>query len=248
MPDPLVLTLFGSPQVHLDGQAVTGFRSSKAQALLFFLAASGRAHTRTMLAGLLWGDQPEAAARVSLSKCLSNLHELLGDALLIDRQTVAFKRNIPYQLDTEAFVAAVSAPATAASAHALQAALTLYRGDFLEGFYVRDAPDFEQWLLGQRAQYRENVLQGLHALAAYAEQEGHLPQAIAHTRRLLALESWREEAHRRLMALLAASGQRAAALAQFETCRRILDEELAVQPDAETMALVETIRAGELTR
>jgi predicted ATPase/DNA-binding SARP family transcriptional activator len=248
MPNSLVLTLFGSPEVRNNGQLVTGFRSSKAQALLYYLAVTGRPHTRPTLTGLLWGDQPETAARVSLSKCLSNLHELLGDALLIDRQTVSFNRSIPYQLDIEAFAEGVSAPVTDASAHTLQVALTLYRGDFLEGFYVRGAPDFEQWLLGQRAQYRENVLQGLHALAAYAEQEDHLPQAISHTRRLLTLEPWREEAHRQLMRLLAASGQRAAALAQYETCRRILDEELAVEPDVETVALVEAIRAGEFDR
>ena len=248
MPGILELTLFGSPQVRHYGQVVNGFRSSKAQALLFFLAASGRAHTRATLAGLLWGDQPETAARVSLSKCLSNLHELLGDALLIDRQTVSFNRSIPYQLDTERFAADSGAPGTTEEAQTLQAALALYRGDFLEGFYVRDAPDFEQWLLGQRARYRENVMQGLHVLAAYAEQAGHLPQAIGHTRRLLALEPWREEAHRRLMRLLAASGQRAAALAQYESCRRILEEELAVQPDAETVALVEAIRVGEFDR
>ena len=184
---------------------------------------------------------------MSLSKCLSNLHELLGDAVLIERQTVAFNRGIRYQLDTEEFAAGVSAPTTVASAQSLQAALALYRGDFLEGFYVRDAPDFEQWLLGQRAQYRESVMQGLHALAAYTEQEGHLSQAIAHTRRLLALEAWREEAHRRLMRLLAASGQRAAALAQYESCRRILEEELAVEPDAETVSLVAAIPPGRLT-
>lgn len=248
MPDSLELTLFGSPQVRRHGQVVTGFRSSKAQALLYYLAVTARPHTRPTLTGLLWGDQPETSARASLSKCLSNLHDLLGDALLIDRQSVSFNRSIPYQLDTETFAAAISAPITAASAHALQTALALYRGDFLEGFYVRDAPDFEQWLLGQRAQYREHVLQGLHALAAYAEQAGHLPQAIAHTRRLLTLEPWREEAHRRLMALLAASGQRAAALAQYESCRRVLNEEVAVEPDAETVALVEAIRAGEFDR
>ncbi|MBX2997892.1 MAG: hypothetical protein KF893_05230 [Caldilineaceae bacterium] len=248
MPDSLELTLFGSPQVRRHGQVVTGFRSGKAQALLYYLAVTGRPHTRSTLTGLLWGDQPETSARVSLSKCLSNLHELLGDALLIDRQSVSFNRGVPYHLDTEAFAAAVSVPVTAASAQTLQAALTLYRGDFLEGFYVRDAPDFEQWLLGQRAQYRESVLQGLHALAVYAEQEDHLSQAIAYTRRLLALEPWREEAHRRLMRLLAASGQRAAALAQYESCRRVLDEELAVEPDAETVALVGAIRADKLTR
>ena len=200
------------------------------------------------MAGLLWGDQPEAAARASLSKCLSNLHDLLGDAVLIERQAISFNRNYPYQLDTERFVASVGAPSTAATIQPLQVALALYRGDFLEGFYVRDAPDFEQWLLVQRAHFREAVVQGYYALATYADQQGDLPQAITYTRRLLALEPWREEAHRQLMMLLARSSQRAAALAQYETCRRILDEELAVAPDAETLAMVEAIRAGDFDK
>ena len=244
----LELTFLGSPQVRLQGLLVTGFRSSKAQALFYYLAVTGRPHSRSTLAGLLWGDQPEVAARASLSKCLSNLHDLVGDAVLIERQTITFNRNHPYQLDTERFAAGVGAPPTREAIQPLHAALALYRGDFLEGFYVRDAPDFEQWVLVQRAHYREAVVQGYLALAAFTDQQGDLPQAITYTRRLLALEPWREEAHRQLMVLLARSGQRSAALAQFETCRHILDEELAVEPDAETLAVVEAIRAGEFDK
>src|SRR5215204_1030830 len=96
----LELTLFGTPEVRLRGKLLSGFRSSKTQALLYFLAVSGRAQARPTLAGLLWGDQPEAATRVSLSKCLSNLHELVGDALTIARQSVAFNRTLPHHLDT----------------------------------------------------------------------------------------------------------------------------------------------------
>ncbi len=91
-------------------------------------------------------------------------------------------------------------------------------------------------------------MQGLHGLAHFAERQGDLPAAINHTRRLLALEAWREEAHRGLMRLLAESGQRAAALAQYETCRRILEEELGIPPDAETQALAEAIRSGKIDR
>ncbi|MCE7988958.1 MAG: hypothetical protein DYG89_48000 [Caldilinea sp. CFX5] len=242
MPDRLQLTLFGSPEVRRHGQPVTGFRTSKAQALLYYLAVTGRPHTRATLAGLLWGDQPEDAARASLSKCLSNLRDLLSDAVLIERQTVAFNRDAAYELDTERFADGVGQPPTVASSQALQAALALYRGDLLEGFYVREAPDFEQWLLVQRAHYREAVINGLHALAGFHEQQGDLPGAITHTRRLLALEPWREEAHRQLMTLLARSGQRAAALAQFEICRRVLAEELAVEPAAETTQLYANLR------
>ena len=241
----LELTLFGSPAIRRQRQTITGFRSSKAQALLYYLVITARPHTRPTLAGLFWGDQPEAAARTSLSKCLSNLRELVGDAVLVDRQTVAFNRDQPYHLDTEHFAASLSAPLTPATHTSYQNALSLYRGDFLEGFYVRDAPDFEQWVLVQRAHYREAVVNGLHTLASYADQQGDLPQAITHTRRLLTLEPWREEAHRHLMLRLARNGQRAAALAQFESCQRILAEELAVEPDAETVAVVSALRAGD---
>ena len=180
-----------------------------------------------------------------MSKCLSNLRDLLGDALLVDRQTVAFNRDQPYHLDTEHFATGLSAPLTPATHTSYQNALTLYRGDFLEGFYVRDAPDFEQWVLVQRAHYREAVMQGLHTLAHWHEQQGDLSQSITHTRRLLTLEPWREEAHRHLMLRLARNGQRAAALAQFESCQRILEEELAVTPDAETLAVLSALRAGD---
>ncbi|MEZ4678472.1 MAG: BTAD domain-containing putative transcriptional regulator [Caldilineaceae bacterium] len=248
MANPLKVTLFGSPTLSIDGQRVTGFRSSKAQALLYYLAVTGRPHTRSMLAGLFWGDQPEAAARTSLSKCLSNLRDLVGETVLVDRQTVAFNRQQPYHLDTEGFLAGIGQPPTPETLPTWQAALALYRGDFLEGFYVREAPDFEQWGLVQRAYYREAVLQGLHTLANYTEQGGDLPQAITYTRRLLTLEPWREEAHRQLMTRLARSGQRAAALAQFETCRQVLVDELGVEPDAETIAVVEVIRAGKFDK
>jgi predicted ATPase/DNA-binding SARP family transcriptional activator len=244
MDDRLELTLFGSPEVRHRGQAVTGFRSSKAQALLYYLAVTARPHTRSSLAGLLWGDQPDDAARTSLSKCLSNLRELVGEAVLIGRQSVAFNRDYPYRLDTERVAGSRDAPSTPEAIAELKAALALCRGDFLEGFYVRDAPDFEHWLLVQRAHFREAVVRGLVTLADFAEQQGDLPQAIAHTRQLLALEPWREEAHRQLITRLAHGGQRAAALAQYEICRRILDEELGVEPDAETLAVVAAIRTS----
>ena len=91
-------------------------------------------------------------------------------------------------------------------------------------------------------------MQGLYGLAQFRADQGDLPGAIQHIRRLLVLEAWREEAHRQLMLLLAQSGQRAAALAQFESCRRILEEELGVTPDGETVALAEAIRAGTIDK
>lgn len=245
----LRLKLFGNIEVHQDISLVTGFRSGKAQALLCYLAVTGRAHTRPTLAGLLWGDMPETSARMNLTQTLSNLNHLLGAHLTITRQAIAFNREQPYWLDVECFEANINSAASSVAVEPLREAVELYRGDFLEGFYVHSAPEFEEWALAQRARLRELALQALYRLAVYHTQQGQVGQALAvnYTTRLLALEPWREEAHRQLILLLALAGQRSAALAQYETCRQLLADELGVEPDKETKALYEKIKAGTLT-
>ncbi|MBV7331016.1 AAA family ATPase [Chloroflexi bacterium TSY] len=72
--------------------------------------------------------------------------------------------------------------------------------------------------------------------------------AIRHARHVLGFEPWREETHRQLMLMMAQSGQRSAALAQYEICQRILAEELAIEPDAATTELANQIRVGGIER
>jgi predicted ATPase/DNA-binding SARP family transcriptional activator len=264
----LHLRLLGQAEVRLAGELVTGFYSGKAQALLFYLAVTGQTHTRPALAGLLWADIPEADALMNLRQVLTNLRKLVGDHLTITRQTVAFNRDSDYWLDVEVFQARVESaqqpsPRPSPSGRGSQAsppvwgieggpeverlrqAVDLYQGDFLAGFYVRDAPLFEEWLLTQRAWLRELVLVTLHKLAANYTYRGDYNNGITAARHLLNLEPWHEEAHRHLMLLLARSGQRSAALAQFQTCCQVLAEELGVEPAAETLALYQRIQAAE---
>jgi hypothetical protein len=127
---------------------------------------------------------------------------------------------------------------------ALRKAIELYRGDFLEGFHVRNAPGFEEWMLGEQERLRQLALQALHMLTTHHTMRGEYGAGVDYITRLLALDPWREEAHRQLMLLLARSGQRSAALAQYETCCRVLVEGLGVEPSAETTALYERIRAA----
>ncbi|NIV28538.1 MAG: hypothetical protein GWN58_03175, partial [Anaerolineae bacterium] len=186
-------------------------RSRKAMALLCYLAVTGRPHLRPVLVGLLWAEMPEALARNNLSKALTQLRQAVAHHLRITRQEVAFDRGEPFWLDVEAFEQGAS---TLADIEALQHAVELYRGDFLEGFYVHQSPAFEEWVLAQRARLRELALQALHTLATHHSRRGAAGHATAvqYTTRLLALDPWREEAHRQLMLLLAQSGQRGAAL------------------------------------
>ncbi len=242
----LELTLLGSPEVQLAGQPVTGFRSSKAQALLFYLAVAQRPVQRGTLVGLFWPEQDESQARVNLNQTLSNLRKLLGDYIVADRQALQLDRALPLRVDVTAFAATARQGAAAPLAD-LQRAAELYRGDFLEGFYVRDAAEFENWLAAERAHLRELAIYLFGAASSSQAERGELAQAAEWLRRLLRLEPWREDQQRALMRLLARSGQQAAAIAQFDLCRRALAAELDVEPAPATLALLEQIRSGALT-
>ncbi|MBL7063653.1 MAG: tetratricopeptide repeat protein [Anaerolineae bacterium] len=257
MAEELRLILLGGLRITRNGGPVTGFVSNKVQALLSYLAVTGRSHFRPALAGLLWGEMPEANALMNLRQALANLRRLVRPHLLITRQAVEFNRDSPYWLDVEEFEKLVNwetgrlvdwSRDRATNLPTLHEAVELYQGDFLEGFYVRDAPAFEEWVLVQRERLRTLALQALHVLVAHHASWRENSLALQYTTRLLALAPWREEAHRHKMLLLARSGQRSAALSQYETCRRILVEELGVEPSAETTALYERIRTAGAVR
>ncbi len=247
MSQKLELALFANIDIRLDGLPVTDFNSTKAQALLCYLAVTGQAHSRSALAGLLWGDMSEGKARSNLSQALSTFRRLFGHHLTITRQMVAFNPDSDYWLDTEAFEVYVNRASNGAQVESLRKAVELYRGAFLDGFYVRNAPEFENWVLVQRTRLHGLALQALHRLIVHHTEQGARgwETAIVYSRHLLALEPWREEAHRQLITLLIQSGQRGAALMQCEACRQLLWEELSVEPAAETTALCEAIRREE---
>ncbi len=247
MEDKLQLALLGGLRIEQNGAPLTELAPHKGQALLCYLAVTGRPHSRAALAGLLWPQLPEADARTNLRTVLSKLHKLVGPHLSVTRETIAFNPALPYWLDVEIFLDALrraqAAPAPDAVA-ALREAVALYRGDFLAGFYIRDAAAFEEWAVGEGQYLRGLVVDALHRLAAAYSRQGDYAEAIGALRELLALEPWREEAHRQLIQLLAFSGQRSAALNQYELMRRQLEVELGVAPEAESQALYEQIRSG----
>jgi DNA-binding SARP family transcriptional activator/predicted ATPase len=267
----LKIRLLGPFRVALDGEPATGFESDKVRALLAYLAVTGdRSHRRETLAGLLWPEYPERSARASLRNALANLRTVIRDRarsqdrtrsqdrassgdhdssppfLHITPQTIQFNSDSDHWLDVAAFTNLLTGDEP--TSEALEAAVSLYRGPFLEGFSIPDSAAFEEWLLFKREQLSRQVLDALHELAGVYELRGAYEQALSHAWRQVELEPWREEGYRQLMRLLTLSGRRSEALAQYEKCRQLLRDELGVEPGAETAALYEAIRSGQLTR
>ena len=245
----LTLAFFGGFQVFIDDRSVGEFESDRIRALLAFLAVeSDRPHQRDSLAGLLWPDWPDRSARTNLRNALASLRSAIGDReadpsfLLISRETIQFNPASEHWLDVTVLEQALATE----DIQALQTAADLYSGPFLQGFSLKDSDSFEDWRLLTGERLQRQAISALRRLAQYYEASGQVEQASQYAWRQVELEPWLEEGHRQLMRLLALSGQRSAALAQYETCRRQLALELGVEPAPETTRLYEQIRDGEI--
>jgi len=250
----LDVRLFGPFQVTLDGKPITGFRSDKVRALLAFLFTERAGpHRREKLAGMLWPDWPESSARANLRRALANLRSAISDHdstppfLAVTPQTIAFNTASDAWVDVVAFADLVSRGGRGSSRDPsdLEQAVTLYRGEFLEGFSLPDSSLFEEWALFHRERYHRLVLEALRRLVRHYQQAGEYERGLGHAWRQVELDPWREEAHWQLTLLLAASGQRSAALAQYETCRQVLAQELGTEPSAGFRQTYELLLKGE---
>ena len=250
----LRIQLFGAFHATADGVPLTGFASDKVRALLAYLAVeSDRPHRREALAGLLWPDYPEASARANLRRALANLRTVIADReasqplLTISRQTVRVTLADRILCDATAFSTALeTARAAPERIGELERAVGLYQGPFLEGFSLADSVCFGEWLVVTRERFRQDALSVLRRLATHYEKASQYRKALRYARRQVELEPWQETAQRQVMRLLALEGQRGLAVAQYESCRRILAEQLAVEPSRETTLLCERIRAGDI--
>ncbi len=257
----LRLRLLGPPELSQGNRRPLTIRARKEQALLAYLAVErAQAHTRDTLVGLFWPEVAEAAARNSLRVALANLRQVLVDAssivLITDRLSVELVAQDNDWLDVAMFRARIESSRQHAHVQfdlcdqcitGLREAIELYRGDFLSGLALPECFVFEEWVAVQREALHAQALSVLETLAASAEQRGDYAAVSSAARRQLALEPWRESAHRQVMHSLAASGDRVAALLQYEACRQILANELGIEPDVETVVLAERIRSGDLT-
>jgi DNA-binding SARP family transcriptional activator len=239
----LTIALLGAPRIEID-QVPLRVDTRKAIALLAYLAVTGHAHGRDRLTALLWPDAEEERARAAFRRTTSTLKTALGgDWLVVDRAAVTLR------LDGADFDLArfreLAAPATA-TVPRLQQAVALHRDDLLAGFGLRDSAEFDAWQVMLAAELRRELAVALDRLVLALVADSRHDEAVAYARRRLSLDRLDEPAHRRLIELLAATGNRAEALQQYRTCVRILDSELGVRPLPETTELYQAVNEGRL--
>ncbi|HEU5097404.1 MAG TPA: tetratricopeptide repeat protein [Roseiflexaceae bacterium] len=242
----LRITLFGPASATWAGEALAIPRR-QTRALLFRLAAQATPVSREQLCFLFWPDELEATARRSLAHLLTHLRRALPapDLLIASTDQVGLD-SASVWVDAIACERLIASADPRGRAAALQQAADLARGPFLAGFSLPDRPEFDEWAAQERQLWERRSLETLAALAEHHTAIGDYGAAIGAAQRYLAIDELAEEIHRRLIQLYALSGDRAAALRQFERCSDTLERELGISPLPETRAVYEAARSGEL--
>jgi DNA-binding SARP family transcriptional activator len=227
----------GPIELSVDGDpAPAELLWRKHLALLIYLARSPRrGRSREHLMGMLWGDRTDVAARHSLSEALRLIRRHAGEGSV--EVTVGQVRLAPGSVELD-----VDRLEELAADGEWEAAAELVSGEFLEGFALADASEFEDWLATERELW---VRRGLEVLVSCAEanvQVGKVEEASGFAERALNLEPRSELALRSVLRCRSLAGDRAGALALFERFQSRLLEESGVEPTEETRVLVERVR------
>ena len=231
----LRVRLLGLPDARI-GESGLIPSDQKAQALLYYLAASGQAVSRDHLATLLWSESPESNARHSLR---SSLYHLRQDLDIDSAATLLVTRNqVQLQLRQDACdVLSFRRLIAANGARELAEAVILYRGPLLDGFSAVNAPVFEDWLRSERASLSRTYVDALAHLAAWAESREDWSEAISYVQRIVREDELDEAAQQHLMRLYIRSGANVQALRQYQRFEVELQHQLGLAPSSETQAM-----------
>ena len=235
----LNLKLLGYPEILLDGADVgeTLVPYQKAFSLIIYIVMTGQPQSRLHLAELLWPETDERTALAYLRgrAGLTRIRDTLDGFFQIERHSVAFAGDADVHLDVAEFQSLLGGEAPLEQ---IEAAVALYRDDFCSGFLPDGvSAEFEMWLFGWRERLRQKQMAALeHLITVYSRWQEY-ERALHHAECLLHMDPWLEGTHRWLMSLYAWQGQPERALGQYETCRALLQEELGVEPAAETRRL-----------
>ena len=255
----LHLFLLGPPEVRVGSKPLT-FPTRKSLALLIYLALEGGPQPRERLATLLWPESSPDRSRASLRSTLNRLQSSLGQAggqalaslVSIDNNALTLRPNPSLDLDLRSVESAYTQARAERSRRAspkepttlpmLQRAVAAYRGDFLAGFSLGDAPGFDDWADLQREIWRRRLGLILDRLSEIQFGMGEFAGVAETAARWIALDPLNEVAYRRKMRAHFAAGERGQAIEAYESCRAVLATELNAEPDPETQALVNRIR------
>ena len=235
----LTIRLLGPTSVSLAARPLT-LKRRKSRALLYYLAAQSAPVSRRQVAALLWSDHTDETARHNLRTTLYTLRQAIGDHLHTEDEWIHL---VDVEVDARTFAAALEQP----NADTLAASLAHYHGDFLADFDLPDSEEFEHWLTVEREHYRRLAIRGFQQVSQHHEASGDYNAALTTLSHALRIDPFQEDLQRAGLRLHYFAGDRAGAVRRYEEFTRLLEDEMGVQPMAETRTLYDAILTDKLS-
>jgi predicted ATPase/DNA-binding SARP family transcriptional activator len=222
------------------------WRHARPRELFAYLLCFPQGRTREQIGAALWPEAAPTQVRNNFHVALHHLRKVLGNAAWIqhERDRYRLDPDLRYEFDAARFETEISdalrEPRSAPPpVERLREALSLYRGDFLEGELVGD------WHLEQRDRLRHLYVEGLMMLGGALFDEARYAEAAEVYQRVIVKDDLREDAHRRLILCRARLGERAHAMRHYQGLLQLLDVELETTPEPATVELFERLQRGE---
>ena len=236
----LHIRLLGAPEVSGWGKPLS-LKQVKSRALLYYLAATGRPHTRDHLASLLWSESGQSDAYHSLRSSLYHLRRALqniqaGDVLMSDGDLLSLDKE-HCKLDVFEFRRLLAMGDESSLAQAVE----LRKGSFLQGFSLPDAPLFEDWVRVETTNLSHACFEAFNTLTGLLEAQRAWSLAIGYAKQMIQIDPFSEIGQRRLISLYLKQGEPGLALRQYRQFENQLQQELGIQPGPETKALHEAV-------
>ena len=236
----LEVRLLGQPSIAAYGVSVKLAKRTTTLAMLGWIVLQrGEAGSREALAHTLFPNLDKETALAELGRYLALASRALP-ARIGRPWLIADAKTVRWNADNDTFVDAIEFEHLASAASTQAAAIELYAGDLLEGYY-----DDSDWIVTERERLRALYLKTLREVIAANSSVRNYSAALAYARRFLATEPWHEDMLRQAMTIHYASGDSSGALAEYERFATLLREEMRISPMPETLALREAIVRGE---
>lgn len=225
------VSLFGTPSVKIKEQEVK-FPYKKVEALFYYLLVKKKS-LRNKLATLLWGDMLENKAKKNLRNALYQLKKTVGEDIIStpDRFIVAVNKEAITELDLFDF-----------KEKSAKKAVDLYQGDFLKGFLIKNASEYNDWIIEERNHYEQLYIKYLKKEILSSKKEKNFKKAVNNLESLIKIDTFNEKAYRDLMKLYSQKNNSAKAIETFKLLEKELKKELGITPDKKTKALLQDIR------
>ena len=246
----LRLWWFGYPRIELSGSQIR-LETRKTTALLAYLSLNEQPQSREKLAALFWPDFDQSRAPANLRRSLASLHASIpGDWLDAERDRISLRSDTNKWIDVLAARQLVadtkvhphgSVKSCPECLDRTAKAILLFQGEFLEGFNLPDCPLFDEWQTAERENLQTELERLLERSARGLAAAERWEEALQAGKRWLAQDRMNEEAQATLMQILTLSGQRSAAIRQYEEYCEALQDEFGQEPDKATQELYNQI-------